>query len=185
MKKCLSMLILLISLCANAQELKNYIVTKEGEKVSLPDQVTLGRDYISFDGGPKIKNVSYMHKDLKMMVFSGRVWLLLPLVKKRELRLQEVICYNDSAILVKYWHDTAFHILIFDWNQNIIQPHQVMPAKFRQAKYIRDYIEPYFRDSHTLLDKMYKNVDDRDAENCLANIAAYKCGKRDITELMK
>src|SRR6185437_1951916 len=151
MKKFLVITFLFISsYYAKAQD--NYIVTEKDEKIAIKgDNIEIDAQSVSFYNGKKFK--AYAAVDLKLMVFSNRLWIRLPFKDEGTLRLMEVICFNDEYILTKFTQSqNAFYMFVFTWDKKHAQPRKTLHRnKEKQPINIQEDIKPFFKDCKELL----------------------------------
>ena len=96
-------LVLICFFSTNAQTADAYLITNAGEKVMIEGSAELGTMYVSFQGGPKNKTITYLHSEIKLLTINNRLFLTLPLFGGKMMRLEEIVCYNDKYILTTYF----------------------------------------------------------------------------------
>jgi hypothetical protein len=193
MKKLLAVLLFVMASFLSVKGQNDYLITNEGEKVVIAGDASLSTEWITFKGSND-KTVDYKHKNMKFMTVANRLFLTLPLMGGKMVRLQEIVCYNDKYILTSFFQNGSYSVLVFDWDLKMIQPHRFIDKKTKgQKENIEKDIKPYFADCNKALDIMKKNIDAMgdskyatSHEGILANVYAVKCGgTKDINELIK
>jgi hypothetical protein len=154
-------LVLICFFSTNAQTADAYLITNAGEKVIIEGNAELGTMYVSFQGGPKGKTITYLHTAIKLLTINNRLFLTLPLFGGKMMRLEEIVCYNDKYILTTYF-DSGHYIVLFDWDMKIVKPLKLISnGRKKQIKNIEEDIKPYFGDCKEVMDKVNKQVDDK------------------------
>jgi hypothetical protein len=145
-----------------AQTSESYLITEKNEKVVIQGDVELGAGYISFNGGPKGKTITYTHKEIKFLTSNNRFFLTLPLYGGKMKTLQEIVCYNDKYILTAYFDGHTHDIIVFDWDLKRVKPLTIIDTRSRkQEKNIEEDIKPFFGDCKNVMDMVYKHVADK------------------------
>jgi hypothetical protein len=203
MKKQLIVLALLIVSFLNvkAQDGGNYLITKEGEKVTILGDASLSTEWISFrDNNGKM--LDYKHKNIKFLTINNRIFFTLQLMGGKMMRLEEVVCFNDKYILTSFYQNGDYSILVYNWDFKLVQPHKSLsPYKKKQEADIEKYVTPYFPTCAKAYEVMAKNIADEETEkiyedghyrkvykirSMLDNVYAVSCGgTKTLSDMVK
>ncbi|HTA63415.1 MAG TPA: hypothetical protein VK835_13205 [Bacteroidia bacterium] len=199
MKKLLAVLLLAMASFLNVKGQGDYLITTEGVKVPIEGNALLSTAHVSFlvNG----KREYYKHTDLKFLTINKRLFLSLPLKEGKMMRLQEIVCYNDNAILTSFYQNGGYNLLVFDWDLKTAVPHRLVSnKKSKQKEFLDENYKPLFKDCSKAFDIFYQNIANtetetvmQDGHKCkvdkvkmLDNVYALKCGgTKDINTLIK
>ncbi|HTA61345.1 MAG TPA: hypothetical protein VK835_02770 [Bacteroidia bacterium] len=203
MKKLLT--ILLFASAFNLKAQTNYIITRDGQKVSIDWAASLSIstegyvDVFPKDGEktPDGKKV-ITYKEPKYMRYEGRNWLTLPMGNPKfryDWRIQEVLCWTDKYIMTNWEGENSYSILIFDWNLNLIKLRQARDyIDLQKQAYAFNYklntkvfdkeLKHFFEDCTAIINQVAKNNSSKEY-TFTDGLSGLHCGTKDINTVIQ